>query len=322
MATSYSALIIAFARPHGLERLIKIGVDSGVKKFYVAIDGPRTAEHHILQGIMRDYLSSVRSIPGIEIFTWQRDKNLGVAVSVLTAINWFFTYEKAGYILEDDLVPSADFFTFAAGGLDFYENDPEVWLVAGSRMNPSTLVPYWSDWSNYPMIWGWATWADKWEEMASSLVVLKASRNRDFLNARKNFWQVGAKRAHNGLVDTWDIPLANAQLNAGKYTVVPPVNLVTNIGFDMNATHTFGDAFPLNHPAQNLSSNYQFRLKTEKQGANHYDLALEKNLFKIQLRHSFLRIYSPIIDLYKSKKRGGEEKPLIERIKAVRHPRL
>lgn len=320
MATSYSALIIAFARPHGLERLIKIGVDSGVKKFYIAIDGPRTREHRISQEIMQDYLSSVRKIPGLEIFTWQRDKNLGAAVSVLTAINWFFTYERAGFILEDDLIPSNDFFSFAASGLDFYEYDPDVWLVSGSRMNPSTLTPYWNDWSRYPMIWGWATWAEKWKEMASSLVVLKTLQNRDFLNARKNFWLVGARRSNNGLVDAWDIPLANAQLNAGKYTVVPPVNLVTNVGFDSNATHTTGDVFPLNHPVQPLSANYQFQLRIENQEANHYDSFLEKNLFKIRFHHSFLRIYSPIIDLYKFRKR--KRKPLIERIKIVKQPSL
>ena len=320
MATSYSALIIAFARPHGLERLIKIGVDSGVKKFYVAIDGPRSEEHHVSQRIMRDYLSSLSEVPGLEVFTWQRESNLGAAVSVLTAINWFFTYEKAGYILEDDLVPSNDFFAFAASGLDFYEFDPDVWLVAGSRMNPSTLMPFCSDWSRYPMIWGWATWAEKWKEMASSLLVLNSLQNRDFLNARKNFWMVGARRAQNGLVDAWDIPLAYAQLNAGKYTVVPPVNLVTNVGFDSNATHTSGCVFPLNHPVQPLSPKYQFQLRARNQDASYYDSVLEKNLFKIRFHHSFLRIYSPLIDRYKLKR--SSRKPLIERIKIVKQPIL
>jgi hypothetical protein len=170
------------------------------------------------------------------------------------------------------------------------------------------------------MIWGWATWEEKWKEMASSLVVLNTSQNRDFFSARKNFWQVGARRAHNGLVDAWDIPLANAQFDAGKYTVIPPVNLVTNIGFDSNATHTSGDVFPLNHPVQKLSANYQFRLRNENKDANYYDSLLEKNLFKIRFHHSFLKIYSPILDLYKSKKR--KRKPLIERIKIVKQPSL
>lgn len=318
MAPPYPALIIVFARPDGLERLIKIGIESGVKKFYVAIDGPRTAEHRLSQIKIREYLISLRLIPGIEIFTWFRDKNLGAAVSVVTAVNWFFNYERAGYILEDDLVPSTDFFTFAESGLDFYANNPDVWMVAGSRMNPSTLTPYRSDWSRYPMIWGWATWADKWKEMSSSLVICKDPRKRDFFNARKNFWLVGAKRAHNGLIDAWDIPLANAQFNSGKYTVIPPVNLVTNIGFDSNATHTSGNTFPLNHPVQSLSPKYQFNLTPENQEAHQYDSVLEKNLFRIKVRHSFLRIYSPLLDSNKSRKR--EKNRLIERIAVVKLP--
>jgi hypothetical protein len=36
-------------------------------------------------------------------------------------------------------------------------------------MNPESEHSSISEWSHYPMIWGWATWASKWNEMSAKL---------------------------------------------------------------------------------------------------------------------------------------------------------
>jgi hypothetical protein len=131
-----------------------------------------------------------------------------------------------------------------------------------------------------------------------------------------NFWRAGASRAQRGLVDAWDLPLAYAQIREKKLTVIPPVNLVTNVGFDLNATHTTGAVFPLNHPVGNLKSDLRFSSSGTHQEANAYDRVLEKNLFKIRFRHSFLRLYGPLIDYFKLRKVSrGYLKVRLDRVK-------
>jgi hypothetical protein len=301
MATNYPALIVAFAREDGLERLVTIGITAGVKKFYVAIDGPKNEFHRASQSRMHSYLERVREVEKVDVQIWQREENLGAATGVLTAINWFFKKEEAGFILEDDLIPSIDFFNYATFALDTYKNNPEVWLVAGSRMNPESKDLPISEWSYYPMIWGWATWAHKWDVMSIKLITINQPSLRTFFDRRVNFWWAGAVRARRGLVDAWDIPLAYAQFREKKLTVIPPVNFVTNVGFDSNATHTSGAVFPLNHPVGNLKSDLRFSSFINHQDAQNYDQVLEKTLFNIRFHHSFLRLYGPLLDFLKSR---------------------
>lgn len=302
MPTNYPVLIVTFARLDGLERLVSSGLAAGIRDFYVAIDGPRNEAHKNLQKQMQIYLDDMRERHGINIHVWHRDKNLGAAVSVLTAINWFFSKEEAGFILEDDLELSKDFFPFATRALNSYKDNSDVWLIAGSRMIQEDLNPINSEWSHYPMIWGWATWATKWKEMYRNLIEIEDPRFRDFFQKRSNFWFVGASRSKRGLIDAWDIPLAYAQFRTRKFTVIPPVNLVTNIGFDSNATHTSGDFYPLNHPHSTLMANMSLSTTFSHTKADAYDKNLDSKLFKIKFWHAFLRLYRPFLDILKSRK--------------------
>lgn len=315
MAIIYPALIIAFARENGLKSLVSTSISAGIKKIYVAIDGPKSENQEIAQSRMRDYLEDVRRIEDVDIRIWQREENLGAAVGVVSAVNWFFNNEDAGLILEDDLEPSLDFFNFASSCLEHYKDSPDVWLVAGSRMNPESDDSGISEWSHYPMIWGWATWANRWEVMSTKMIEMDQPSLRGFFNKRANFWRIGAMRAQRGLVDAWDIPLAYVQFRERKLTVIPPVNLVSNVGFDANATHTVGEVFPLNHPTAILNSSFKLSTSINHQHAQNYDRILEKTLFKIRFRHSFLRLYSPSLDYLKAKKVSrGELKSRLDRV--------
>lgn len=316
MATVHPALIIAFAREDGLERLVTASLNAGVKKIYVAIDGPKNDIQLAVQSRMHRFLEDIKDSETVQVQVWQREKNLGAAVGVLTAINWFFRNEEAGYILEDDLVPSADFFNFAGKALERYRDQPDIWLIAGSRMNPEKIPATTSEWSHYPMIWGWATWSDRWNSMFTKITENQQPSLRNYFDKRVNFWSAGAFRAQHGLVDAWDIPLAYAQSRENKLTVIPPVNLVSNIGFDSNATHTSGEVFPLNHPVKKLTTDFQLSSSLDHKLAVDYDRLLERVLFRIKFHHSFLRIYAPILDYLKSRKPNrGELKFRLDQVR-------
>jgi len=315
----YPLLIITYARPEGLSRIIDSAIKSGVTVFYVAIDGPRNIEIATSQKFMHSLLEKYAFDSKIKIHIWQRDENLGAACSVLTAIDWFLGKEPAGIILEDDLVPSSDFFDFSSAALDKYADSTEVWSIAGSRILGSNASTGNSDWSTYPMIWGWATWESKWKIMYPLLVGKTKMPFYSLFSPTFNFWAVGARRAKQGIIDAWDIPLANVQHLSKKFSLIPPTNLVTNIGFDKNATHTTNDSFPLNHPIESLPAGYLLPQKVSKQSAKFYDQQLMKRVYFLRKRHSFLRIWAFLSDSFRY--RNQNYVSLNEKLMKVNVPR-
>lgn len=320
MVQDHAALIVAYARPEGVERLLKRCRESGVTRIYIAIDGPKSETVNSIQSKILKVISDFEAESKLTVKVWRRKANLGAAVSVATAIDWLFAVEPSGYILEDDLVPSVDFFIFAAAGLDEYKSNSKVWMISGSRMNPRIKGATLNDWSHYPMIWGWATWSDKWLAMRQGLSFPKQRSWLHFFDARYNFWYFGSLRANLGLIDAWDVPLAYHQWQSEAYAVIPPVNLVTNVGFDSAATHTSGTSFPLNHPVDPLPLGYTFHDVPDSVSAKNYDLILERILFKVKFKHSFLGVYFRFINFLRHPKLRSTT--LAERIAEVKLPTL
>jgi hypothetical protein len=167
------------------------------------------------------------------------------------------------------------------------------------------------------MTWGWATWAHKWELMYRELLSTPRTSLLSFFNRRANYWDIGAQRSKAGLIDAWDLPLASAQFRLKKLTLIPPVNLIKNIGFDSQATHTTSDIFPLNILTFELPSNYQ-QLEMQSPKTFDYDQKLEEKVYRISTKHSLLRIWAFFSDrlFFKS----IYESPLAARIERVLIP--
>ena len=247
-AKNYPALIIAYARPDGVRNLIQSCVTNEVTNIYVAIDGPKSEEMKFKQDQIIEVINSFRRIPGLTITVLKREKNLGVGVGVISAIDWFFEQEESGHILEDDLTVTADFFSFSRVCLAQFSENLKVYMISGTEITGLDTGESSVFWSNYPMIWGWSTWRDRWINMRKGLLQKKSLTFSNFFSYTSNYWMVGANRVLDGLVDTWDTPLA-AEFHSREWlTVLPPVNLVSNFGDDGNASHTQGGSIGLNLP--------------------------------------------------------------------------
>lgn len=289
-------LIVTYARSLGLIRIIEICVSAGVKKIYVAVDGPSSDLSKNEQKAMKNFLSGAENKFDIHLKVWWRTSNLGPAVSVLTAIKWFFKSESEGVILEDDLIPDTSFFAFAKEGLERYRSNEEIWIIAGSRLIDPDSQKNETSWSKYPMTWGWATWSSKWESMQKELLSNSKPPIRNLFNRRANFWDTGSKRSRLGFIDAWDLPLASAQFRMNKFTLIPPVNLIRNIGFDLQATHTFANIYPLDIQTYSLPNEFNFQNQPENKISLQYDLQLDRKVYSIRFRHTLLRILSPFKD--------------------------
>ena len=293
-------LIIAYSRPKGVHALVKTLLECGVKDIYIAIDGPRNLKDELNQSEIVEILQRYTSDSRITIN--KRKYNLGVAGGVISAVDWFFSKVEMGLILEDDLVIGIDLVQFIQTSLERYKEDENVWMISGSQHFPNHMNPKLSVWCNYPMIWGWAGWAIKWKEMRRLLLEKKPITLKQLLDHRYLFWAVGANRALSGKLDTWDIPLAFEFMHRKKLCLLPPVNLVSNIGADDVATHTKFISRSMNQKIERIDINYCYPEAILTQSMSKYNLILEQRIYKIELRHLFIPYYSFLLDVFRHRR--------------------
>lgn len=193
------------------------------------------------------------------------DTNLGCGRRVATGLDWVFETVSEAIILEDDCLPDPTFFRFCAELLERYRNEERVMQVSGSNFlfNRRHIADSYY-FSRYPLCWGWATWRRAWQHFDFDLRAWKRDRQgclAKFDNPKERaFWLANWDNICFRRVDTWDYQWSFACLEANGRAVIPSVNLVANIGFGSDATHTRSRAaavrpavgamnFPLRHPA-------------------------------------------------------------------------
>lgn len=311
-------LIISYLRTENTIKLIESAFSYGIKKIYLAIDGPKNSEENNIQELLISYINSVQSQNKF-IAVWRRERNLGIAVSVITAIDWFFKYEESGIIVEDDLQITRSFIDFSQRNLDTYRTNNKVLMISGNYFGPPPSG-YTNLFCNYPQIWGWSTWQHKWNQMRNMLIANHKMRLKHIFSAPRSFFHVGAKRVMKSMIDTWDLPLAYEFLKGDYLCVLPPVNLVTNIGVDAHSIHTKNKEFPLNYPVGNLDLNKLASPVISQDSIQKENSFLEKHVFRIRFHHHFLAFYAPLLNIVKSYKLRKKKTQLISRLDEVTIP--
>lgn len=306
-----AALIIGYSRPVGITNLLDRLTESGVRNVYIAIDGPKNVKDKLAQETIKQEIDNNSRNTNIKVL--QRGTNLGAAAGVISAIDWFFSHEKMGVILEDDLQISEDFCSYAKNALDKYVNDNDVWMISGTQHFLNFGDCKNTNWTNYPMIWGWAGWSHKWEVMRSSLLKHKPIKIKNLLDSNYLFWAIGANRALSGKIDAWDIPLAFESKTQKKLSLLPPVNLISNIGNDEFATNTKIENGFMHQRIHKLNHGFQYSEKPLSSKSLEYNIYLEKNVFNIAKRHILLPYYSYFLDFIRFPKSKRKE-PLNKRL--------
>lgn len=253
-------LFLVFNRPDTTRQVFNEIKKIKPKKLYVAADGPRD---DVYSDILKT--NNVRDI--IKQIDWDcdlrtnfRENNLGCKYAVSTAIDWFFKNEEAGVILEDDCLPSQDFFQYCEDLLERFQNNLEITMISGNNFQDGVKRGDSSYYfSKYTHIWGWATWKNRWKYNDVELTFWPKWRDsfgwRNLFKNRREmiFWENIFDRVYLNKIDTWDYSwLASSWYNDGM-TIIPNSNLVTNIGFTVEATHTKSNSNILsNRPLQSI----------------------------------------------------------------------
>lgn len=244
-------LFIIFKRPDTAAQVFSKIRAVKPSKLFVAADGPRVDEEGEIALCEKTRQVVLDNIDwDCEVHTLFREKNLGCGFGPSSAISWFFDHVEEGIILEDDCLPSLSFFSYAAYCLDKYRHNPKIMHIGGNNF----LGREWGRasyfYSAYNHVWGWATWRRSWNLYNYNLQSLEEKELRTAIgqyfpwsisNAWFNYYKSLLIRKINigeNRWDFWDYQWTFCiWLNQGL-CVYPNVNLVSNIGFGPEATHT------------------------------------------------------------------------------------
>lgn len=259
--TNTPILFLIFNRPELASKVFESIREARPKKLYIASDGPRNNKPNEEQKVRKTRRKILSMVDwNCDVKTLFRDENLGCKNAVSGAITWFFENEEQGIILEDDCLPSPSFFPFCEELLEKYKYDGDVFAISGYPGDADSLIVH-NDYafSKYPRVWGWATWADVWSEYDPDLKDWKDNKRR--LTAKlsshkptQKFWAAIFDKMAKQRIDTWDYQLTYLFLKKGGKCALSRTNLVSNIGFGEDATHTQNiNSEDANRPAFDLT---------------------------------------------------------------------
>lgn len=260
-------LLIAWRRPHTLRQVFNAIRPLAPTRLFVACDGPNAERPGEAEKVAatRQLIEQEINWP-CQIERLYSDGNQGCRKGVRRAISWFFEQVEEGLILEDDCVPHPDFFPYCATLLERYRHDTRVWCISGNNFQNGQWRGDGSYYfSRYNHCWGWASWRRCWQHYDADLQTWPALRDSGLLQTifedllEQQYWSAIWQRLMDaGEPDTWDYQWTFTCLANGGLTALPNRNLVSNVGFGEDATHTIGSplstqinhqgVFPLRSP--------------------------------------------------------------------------
>jgi hypothetical protein len=194
--------------------------------------------------------------------------DIGCRLRISSGLNWVFDTVEEAIILEDDCVPHPTFFRFCQELLNYYRNNQRIGSISGQNVQfgrNRTEHSYY--FSRYFHCWGWASWRRAWQHFDLDMRLWPEVRDRnllkDILEDPKPVkdWTRTFQMAYEKKLDSWGFPwMLNCWIQ-NYLTIVSNVNLISNIGHGVGATHTTDESseysnmpveavpFPLKHPS-------------------------------------------------------------------------
>lgn len=261
-------LLLIFNRPAVTRKVFEVIRKARPEKLFISADGPRRDREGEFEKCEETRKIATTVDWPCEVKTLFRQENAGCGRSVSEAISWFFQHVEEGIILEDDCMPSDTFFQFCAALLERYRTDNRIMAISGCNLlfdRPSSGDDSYF-FSNHNYIWGWATWKRAWQHYDFRLTLYEhlsdyfksyyaVQDESDYMDyvLRKTYRQ-------NNKISWWSYQWDFARKINSGLVIVPKKNMIINLGFGNDATHTvkakgIGDnlrleqmSLPLVHP--------------------------------------------------------------------------
>lgn len=297
---------IVFNRPdHTLKSFKKIKAQKPKKLFLIA-DGPRS-KNTLDDQKCKEVKKIIDKVDWeCQVYKNYAKKNMGCKARVVSGLDWLFSHVDKAIIIEDDCVADNDFFLFCENLLYKYEFSNEVMIISGNNFHKDISLPRSSYYfSKYPHVWGWATWRKAWNLYDPNIDFWKNWKKtkswQDFIPnlEERLYWERVFDMTSNKEIDTWDYQLTAISFLHNWLIATPSVNLVSNIGFGSEATHTFHKNSHAEVPIQKMDIKKITHPKTTE--ANKFLDGLESLSYRISIDDSkYKKIYLKLKSILKS----------------------
>ncbi len=247
MALETPVALIIFKRADLTAQVFEAIRRARPRRLFVIADGPRDESE-------RARCAAARAVIDVdwdcELVTDYSEVNLGCKRRIVSGIDRVFEQCEEAIILEDDTLPSPSFFGFCHELLARWRGDLRIMNIAGTNLHPHPYPatrPETYFFARYGITWGWATWRRAWKQLDVTLAdwpaFKRAGRMRNLFASRREqlYWTLIFDAVHRGQLDSaWDYQWLFARLRNSGLSAVPALNLVSNLGFRDDATHTRG----------------------------------------------------------------------------------
>jgi hypothetical protein len=292
-------VFIIFNRPYTSKIVFEEIRKAKPKKLYVISDAPRNETDEKLVQESRAIIDTVDW--DCEVNKNYAEKNMTCGVRVASGLDWVFSKEEYAIILEDDCVPEQTFFRYCQELLKKYKDDERIMYISGNNFHKKIDIPDSYSFVKFGWIWGWATWARAWDKYDFHVETWPEVRKSNVLKGYYNKMELKVMTRDLGYLETsntvftWDYQWQYTNAINSGLCIVPKCNLVNNIGFDENATHTKGKMlyydgttqelqFPLHHPRAIVCNSEYDRLTVihMKGGQNRWIALTKRVIHKIK----------------------------------------
>jgi hypothetical protein len=253
-------VFLIFRRPDLTARVFEAIRQAKPKKLLVVADGPRNEDEATLCQQARAVTEQIDW--DCEVLRNYSDVNLGCRQRVSSGLDWAFEQVEEAIILEDDCLPHPDFFHYCQELLAYYQEDERVWCISGNNFQDRQWRGDGSYYfSNYNHCWGWATWQRCWRKYDHQMINWPVFKRGGYLDVildntlEVQYWQeIFDHLYETGKPNTWDYPWTFTSWQNSGLTALPNINLVSNIGFGADGTHTTGESKLANLPMGDLGN--------------------------------------------------------------------
>jgi hypothetical protein len=209
-------------------------------RLFIFSDAPKSDADRAKVEEVRSLIKEVDGFKSVRVV--ERNKNLGLAESIISGVTQIVNEYNKVIVFEDDLLSSPYTLEYFNEALTRYEKEEKVMHIGAYMYNLGDKTLSQTFFFRAATSWGWATWARAWKDFEPNVDTLykqfdKKKPDRFSIEGAMNFWkQLEDFKA--GKNNSWAIRWYASIFLKGGLTLNPSVSFVHNIGNDGSGVHS------------------------------------------------------------------------------------